>query len=374
MANSKYSRSFRISLVLALLIAAAGRSSAAEPSFNLEYSTWEATNIVLANATALNGTFQVVESWKGDLPPGQRIWLREMIPADDAIPVSFYSQEPSTSPVTEQIPKQTAGLRVILFLSNRKSTSESEKTRVLRQPLSPVHGIKTSVVWIDGAKLYCFKNRWGIGASDFEAYEMNEAAMKARVGQVNQVQEDLAKASQIEDAGRRAEQLRIYAGSEISLVRYRAFSELGRTGAAGVPVLRAMLDDPKYSKVRGEVMHSFVMAGGADIAAELGTRLREELDFWKATAPSLHEGWWNEDNREDGPLRAQYSETLEIVRGLQNRGASPEALNTVIELRDFWRSLPQLNDPSGLNQMAAECDAVIERHGLLENDVPEIAD
>lgn len=361
--------------MLTLLIAAACRGSAAEPSFNLEYSTWEATYIVLANATTEDGTFQVAESWKGDLPPGQRIWLREMIPAEDAIPVSLYSRESSVSPVTEQIPKQTAGLRVILFLSNSESTSESEKTRVLqRQPLRPVRSIKISAVWIDGAKLYCFENRWGLGPSDLEPSRMTEAEMKARVDEVTRIQEKLTEVIQLQDAARRAEELRIYAGSEIFLVRYRAFTELGKTGAAGLPVLRAMLDDPKYSKVRGEVMHSFVTAGGPAVAGELGTRLREELDFWRATAQYLHEGWWNADNRADGPLRAQYSETLEIVRGLKNSAASPQALNTVIELRDFWRSLPQLNDPSGLNQMADACDEVIQSYGLLKTDAPEIAD
>ena len=30
------------------------------------------------------------------------------------------------------------------------------------------------------------------------------------------------------------------------------------------------------------------------------------------------------------------------------------------ELRDFWLSLPQLNDPSGLNQMAKECDHLVK--------------
>lgn len=30
-----------------------------------------------------------------------------------------------------------------------------------------------------------------------------------------------------------------------------------------------------------------------------------------------------------------------------------------MHLRDFSRSLPQLNDPSGLNQIAEECDKLI---------------
>jgi len=31
----------------------------------------------------------------------------------------------------------------------------------------------------------------------------------------------------------------------------------------------------------------------------------------------------------------------------------------VTEFRDFWRSLPQLDDKSGLNQMSEECDKIL---------------
>jgi hypothetical protein len=46
------------------------------------------------------------------------------------------------------------------------------------------------------------------------------------------------------------------------------------------------------------------------------------------------------------------------VHGLEQVGY-PGALDTAIRLRDFWRSLPQLNDPSGLDQMTDECDKLI---------------
>lgn len=357
--DSKYRQSFRIRLLFAVLLATTCFSFAAEPSFNLELSAWDATHIVLVSATAEDGTFEVVESWKGELPPGHRISSPEMIPASDSIPVSLYSHETSTSPLTERIPKQTAGLRVVLFLS---------KTNFLSGPLEhmphrygPIHTIKQSAVWIDEAKLYGFQNHWGVGPSSLEALRLTEAEMKARVDQVIQTQQNLANAIQIEDGARRAQQLKIYVKSEIFLAQYLAFKELGKTGVAGLPVLRAMLDDPEYSTVRSEVMRAYVQAGGASISMELVHRLKSEVDFWKATAPSLHEGWWNEDARENDPLREKYSETLEIVRGLKNGNPSTEALSTVTELRDLWRSLPQLNDSNGINQMADACDEVIQQ-------------
>ena len=41
-------------------------------------------------------------------------------------------------------------------------------------------------------------------------------------------------------------------------------------------------------------------------------------------------------------------------------GDPVDVLMLMAELRDFWLSLPQLNDPSGLNQMAKECDHLVK--------------
>jgi len=55
----------------------------------------------------------------------------------------------------------------------------------------------------------------------------------------------------------------------------------------------------------------------------------------------------------------KYDETIELVRALDHERYRPATL-TAAELRDFWLSLPQLNDPSGLNQMAKECDHLVK--------------
>ncbi|HLY61459.1 MAG TPA: hypothetical protein VKV95_11990, partial [Terriglobia bacterium] len=79
---------------------------------------------------------------------------------------------------------------------------------------------------------------------------------------------------------------------------------------------------------------------------------------WQATGPKLQQGWWNQDAKPDAPLRLRYGQTIQLIRGLRRTHYMP-SLTTVIQLRDLWRSLPQLNDPSGLNQLATECDSLI---------------
>ena len=53
--------------------------AAERPSFNLDYSAWKATHIVLATENGtIDGRLKVVESWKGDIKPGMELILPEL--------------------------------------------------------------------------------------------------------------------------------------------------------------------------------------------------------------------------------------------------------------------------------------------------------
>jgi hypothetical protein len=47
---------------------------------------------------------------------------------------------------------------------------------------------------------------------------------------------------------------------------------------------------------------------------------------------------------------------LAVLRELKYR----DSQTAVTELRDFWKSLPQLEDRSGLNQMSERCDGMLK--------------
>jgi hypothetical protein len=51
-------------------------------------------------------------------------------------------------------------------------------------------------------------------------------------------------------------------------------------------------------------------------------------------------------------------QTWELVLALERVHYRP-ALITAERLGNFWRSFPQLNDASGLNQMVTECDKLV---------------
>ena len=64
--------------------------AALRPSFNVDGCSWNATHVVLVQTTAGEGVVPVVESWKGDLKPGDAIEVPELKPNQNAVAISSY--------------------------------------------------------------------------------------------------------------------------------------------------------------------------------------------------------------------------------------------------------------------------------------------
>jgi hypothetical protein len=112
-------RIFRVCWSLLLLaILAHPAFPAIRASFSLDYSAWGATHIVLVITTPNDDTFEVVESWKGDLRVGERLVVPELIPASNAVPISRYPKSSLAEiggGVSELIPRQPVGSRMVHF-------------------------------------------------------------------------------------------------------------------------------------------------------------------------------------------------------------------------------------------------------------------
>lgn len=338
------------------------------PSFNLDYCSWHATDIVLVATKAADSVFEVVESWKGDRRSGDLITVPELKPAASAVPISLYatlSNFPNPEDhVRTQIPKQAVGSRMVLFLKRgRLSETSSPATNATADSQwqsSDIFGdMKASVIWMDGEKLYRFRQITNPGPSILTRWDMPVTKLRGRVVEIAHIQQKLAAVSNERDGGARAERLKPYVRSDVLPAQQFALEELGKCGPLAVATIREMLDDPAFADEASDLIETYVEAGGETVGQDLNFRLQRQLKFWRATAPSLSEGWWNQDPRPHAPLQERYRQTLQLIRGLTHTHYSA-AMSTVKQLRDLWRSLPQLNDPSGLNQMAEECDKLIE--------------
>jgi hypothetical protein len=340
------------------------------PSFALDYCSWHATLIVVVEVTPKDGVFSVVDSWKGGLQPRELISVPELKPAPGAVVISLYPRKtnffaPDESGISEQIPAHPIGSRIVLFLRKGEGSEASRAGTSAKSPeewqsADFFNEMKTSVVWIDGGQLYSFQQVMNPGPSILTAWDTSLQKMKDRVMEINRIQKELTEVVGTQDSAARAHGLGPYVRSEMYEAQRLALSELGKCGPSALRTIRGMMDDPAFADEAGELVKAFVEAGGEAVGEELNSRLQQDLAFWQATAPSLSKGWWNQDPTPHAPLRERYMETFQLILGLEHVHYTP-ALIAATQLANLWRSLPQLNDPSGLNQMVKECDKLVDQ-------------
>jgi hypothetical protein len=349
--------------LIAVLLFTIHAEAGIRPSFVLDYCTWHATHIVIATeGDEIDGKLTVLESWKGDLQPGEVVSIPEL-----AIFKPQSSREVKRGIFGSEKPKKyVTGSRMILFLRKLDRPVET-----LNEPVDKSHGsdrwepasrqgMNVSVLWIEGGQSFAFIQVMNPGDSILTYYDDSEREIIDQAFEVLHLQERVNSSVAIQDESKRAEALAQFALSESYYARDVAFAELQKCRKAALPVLRKMLGDQTILKRHSEVIKTLSAAGGDEVAAELTTIVREELGFWQETGPRLRDGWWNNMNEpETEVLRNRYSKVLEALYSL--RKLKPVGCKEVVtEFRDFWRSLPQLEDKSGLTQMSEACDKILQ--------------
>jgi hypothetical protein len=222
--------------------------------------------------------------------------------------------------------------------------------------------MQLSVAWIEQGQVYAFVQMKNPGPIRLTSLRMTERFMREQVRQLTTAQEALARALALPDRGKRAEALAPLVRSDRYYVRAAGFEALGDCGKDALPVLRRLLRDDSLAGHHGDLVRVLTRAGGAAVGPELTALVEQELAFWKKIGPALPVGWWNGGpglpNETVDRLRDRYGLVLWALRGLAEVRCA-ESKKVVTEFRDFWRSLPQLEDKSGLNEMSQECDRVL---------------
>jgi hypothetical protein len=355
--HRKISISLRLGLLSVLVISFVQPSLAGiHPTFSLDYCSWHATDVVLVEVTPKPGVFRVIEAWKGDLKAGNLVTVPKLQPPSGAMEIIAYLREFDDTVkggLNEQIPAQRIGSQMVLFLkeSPEASSDHWKSANFFRE-------MKASVFWIDGGQLYAFRQLENPGPSVLVPWDMSLDKMRDRVNEIDGIEIDLVKVSAMEDGAARAEGLKAYVRSDILEAQQLALSELQKGGPKALPAIREMLSDPTFADEGAELIEAFAEAGGESVGEELDLRLQEQVRFWQATAATLPVGWWSQDATPHAPLRERYMQTWQLVVALERVHYQP-ASTTAEQLGNLWRSLPQLNDPSGLDQMVTECDKLM---------------
>lgn len=380
-------RSFAVRIFTFFLLAASSAFAAFRPSFKLDYSSWHATDIVVVTPLSNDGRFQVLESWKGDLLPGAPVSVPDLKRAANSRPIDECVREAIAVPShwCESVPIVSPGTKLVLYLGDFEKPAPPGKWG----PSDIIGDMKASAAWIYSGDAYSFVQIMNPGDSVFvqvgyitklsadeERLErLTEASLKEKTLNVLHVQQQIDEATAILDVKVRAEALRSFADSKIFPARMFVLKQLGKCGEAALATLRSMLDDPKFAQIASELVEQYANDGGAAAGPDLASRFEADARYWQAIGPTLPAGWWNRIDEhgiwaDAHGYRDRYSQTFALIRALDKIGYRP-ALPTAIQLRDFWRSWQQLNDPSGINSMADEADQLVKHLQSLSSDLGE---
>jgi hypothetical protein len=346
--------------VVFLAIGAIPVDAGIRPSFSLDGCSWSATHIVLVQTTPTDGAFSVVESWKGDLKPGDSLEVPELKPNKDAVPISS-NQKPQgfgsedAQGISEQIPRQPVGSRMILFLKKRNeggtaSPSAGNSSGTEWEPVPTFGGMKVSALWIDGGKGFCFRQWMNPGPSAlsecwrFPVMSSDVAVLTTRILRVLQVQKHLAETMAMKNNPEvRADRLGHIALGDVWEAQREALDAMGKSGAVALPEILQVMDEPPVP-YDGKTIRALVEAAGKGSGKLLHARLQQDLIYWKAVGPTLTPNWLDQLGEPGASLFVKFDETELLIRELDQEHYAPAA-QTAAELRDFWVSQPQLYDP-----------------------------
>ena len=217
-----------LATLLFLLAVSTAASAAIQPSFSSEGCSWRATDIVVVSeGSEIDGNFKVLETWKGDLKPGQTISVPELAQFKGKDARSVYA-DPWVEKEGDSRPRYVSGQRMILFLRDANKpqddhdseydpwrTRESDVSTSRWKPTNPMGTeMKYSTAWVENGKVYCFVQIENPGDPVIISAG-TETELKTEVDCVISTQIGLNTALAISDVAARAESLEPFAKDSI---------------------------------------------------------------------------------------------------------------------------------------------------------------
>lgn len=280
--------------------------------FSVTYAIWRATDIIVVDA---HGT--VLNVWTGSIVKGSKFSLEELGISHE----QRYTPDPPLwlprsvkRPVSPARPLVVTAQRMVLFL--RRSTSrEKARSGSEWQPANPIgQHIRYSVVWIDGEELYAWQGRQNrkSGLSPlqdrtvpYRPQPLALAAFKRTAIKLLRTRQSLRSTAQTPDRAERARKLIPFVTLDGRFCRREAWARLAECGKDALPAFRALLSEPSLFHRADEVMRvmvegctvievcgPLVIEGcGKDSKPVLVEVLRDEIDYWERTGPTLRREW-----------------------------------------------------------------------------------
>lgn len=345
-------------------------SSESLPEFHLESSAWRATHIVVATeGEKIDGVFTVIESWKGDLKPGETLTIPEL---------AEFASEKTRLIDTEWIwrgredkiitPTYVTGARMILFLKQiRTDTVPPKIFWISPNFLTGMEGMKVSIIWIEAGEGYAFEQPMNPGPCVLlslntlygKGYGI-EDNLKKTVAESVKAHQLFSKAVALPDLTQRAKALAAFLRDNSSKWgEYEASEKLAECGDAVLPWLRDMLNDDSLKRIYSNILGA--MNGAKNIGHRLAGNLGPVLREWRYdVAKTLEKGWQDREDGRDVKRLWNELENIEHILGVLREIKYTEGRKAVAEFRDFWVATPQLNEVKRITNACNDTLRVLE--------------
>ncbi|MHC4714584.1 MAG: hypothetical protein ACYTAN_15160 [Planctomycetota bacterium] len=396
LANFKRPRAITIAGLTALLLTPAlARAVDRWDLLSTSFSDNATHIVVVTEGSKIDGEVKVLESWKGYLQRGQEITVEELadFSSADSRKVSPRAAPPANLTFKQELNKayrrslswaqghgplvyadHVTCKRMILFLMKQEDDGV-----VNWVPAAFDNQIKTSVAWVEYGYVYGFLQFRNPGPLMLGMYRSEEAFKQMVIANMERrayerdsvaaAEKAVEAAAGMASAQNRVEAIAPFFRWDVRQARKIALDAAKPDAGTALPLLVEVFNDESLNiMIRTDAMEALGAAGPA-AGPFLTAVVVREFEFWKKTAPTLQEGWWNGKGlaREDlRTLRDRYGIILSALKALAEMDY-PECVRIVTEFRDFWRSLPQLEDESGLDQMSETADLVIERQAGVQD-------
>jgi hypothetical protein len=292
--------------------------------FNVEDCSWHASHIiVVTEGDKIDGQVMVLESWRGQIQPGESLFVPEL--------AKFKSQAsrkiecisgnyPIECP--DGTPKFVSGSKIVVFLRSKPNLKE---------------WIAIGAVWIEQGEAYGLWDDSPPWENGMLASIGSEVSVERTVTKVSGEIRELKQAFELEDANARLQILKPF---------QQPFANPANPGqgykatiaSVEIDALRRVAINLDTALQPNSIPLPTVKCDDDCVGAIFALQLQRELEFWKATAPELQTGW---RFTSDMNTARQLSNTEAILRALDRLNYG-EGVGLVKELRAFWSSLPQL--------------------------------
>lgn len=320
------------------------------PSFRIDYSTWHATDIVVATSGQEPGEFTVTEVLRGTLQTGDTLSIPQLKPEITARELQDYPTTDQIRPehheISGQIPKQTPDLRFYLFLKNSGSKWA---------PATLFKDFKTTAVWIQGQQSYCFNQIYNPGSSVLTPCHLTEGDIRRRISELSVIRSKFVGFKSSSEPIHKAKGMREIVESDLSLkprnrsfiARFAAIDELAECGLPCVPEITSMLNDEKLSRSQHELVSALVRTQNKDFQRLFNAILQEDLIFWQRNGAALPPPpMYYDDGTDEPPIRYRLWRTLALI-SVVAVGRSRESQILVKQICGLWRSYPNVKKSIG---------------------------